>query len=502
MINGAQEIIGGVPGHHLDPLLLAKSQTRDSIGFIMIAYEQIANSEIDPVSNPNQPFRFYDLFFFKGPLIYECARLNQDLRFKLNIDTALKTFNQFRELQSTKIFLYQASEEVILRFRSTFYYEPCLKVHIESLTKKQILTLLKTSRCQKGIIECNEFTQMRPAIQLVEVYSQEQLANFNPTLKHGRLLLYDVEKNREIIRERYSLPLNNLSNTIEQYQTIAEKISDTSLVIAPSLKSSSNHIQISTSNNERCQMSDDLLDDYLATDKTEVDEFTKFIQQILNSPISEKSTQFNEVQKDVVMQEGFVIHLDKNENSNNVKIKTPNHDAAFQHNDSDKKSSKNAPEFHAINKTFRERTKSKKLKSNDTKEESSRIISDNISTTSTKIVQQPSEYVHLFERLFRSFRQQVFECFGDKCETVITRAEQKVRFLSPEFDYHNLNDDSALMMLDVIESIINDASLFKRSKLRQAAVTLISDLYNKQYNLLEQHHAIDKIEQIYYRLKK
>ena len=120
----------------------------------------------------------------------------------------------------------------------------------------------------------------------------------------------------------------------------------------------------------------------------------------------------------------------------------------------------------------------------------------------TEIQQPYSEYVHIFERLFRSFRQQVFDCFGNKCEEVITHAEQKVRFLSPEFDCHSLNDNTVLSLLDLIENVIQETSLFKRSKLRQAAVTLISDLYNKQYELLEQHRAIDKVEQTYYRLKK
>ena len=39
MINGAVEIIAGVPGKHLDPLLLAQSQTTDSINLMVIAYE-------------------------------------------------------------------------------------------------------------------------------------------------------------------------------------------------------------------------------------------------------------------------------------------------------------------------------------------------------------------------------------------------------------------------------------------------------------------------------
>ena len=42
----------------------------------------------------------------------------------------------------------------------------------------------------------------------------------------------------------------------------------------------------------------------------------------------------------------------------------------------------------------------------------------------------------------------------------------------------------------------------KRSRLRQAALTLVADLYNKQYEILEKNHAIDRVEQFYYKLKK
>ena len=106
------------------------------------------------------------------------------------------------------------------------------------------------------------------------------------------------------------------------------------------------------------------------------------------------------------------------------------------------------------------------------------------------------------ERLFRSFRQQLFDSFGEKTEEVIADAERKVRFLTPEFDLHSLNENTAIHVLDLIETIAGGASFMKRSRLRQAALTLVADLYNKQYELFEQHRVIDKVEQFYYRLKK
>ena len=118
-----------------------------------------------------------------------------------------------------------------------------------------------------------------------------------------------------------------------------------------------------------------------------------------------------------------------------------------------------------------------------------------------KVAEHP-DCVRLFERLFRSFRQQIFDCYGDRCEAVIAEAERKVRFLTPEFDLHSLNNETAIVMLDLVETIANDAPFFKKSKLREAALTLVADLYNKQYELLERHRAIEKVEQFYYRLKR
>ena len=106
------------------------------------------------------------------------------------------------------------------------------------------------------------------------------------------------------------------------------------------------------------------------------------------------------------------------------------------------------------------------------------------------------------ERVFRSFRQQVLDSFGDKCDAVIADAERKVQFLVPDFDRHSLNENNAVITLDLIEKIAAEAPFLKRSRLRQAALTLVADLYNKQYDLLEQHRVIDKVEQCYYRLKK
>jgi len=500
MINDAIQIIGGVPGQNLDPLLLAKSQAKDSTGFIMVAYD-ISTEEVPQEGETMAPGRkFYDLLFFKGATIYECARLNQDLRFTVNGDTALQTFERRRDNPSTSVFLFQAPAELILRFRSTFYYEPCLKVQIESLSKKQIAMLLRTSRCRHGILECNEFTNNFPAIHLTEIRSEEELLGFSPTLKHGRLLLYDIDKNREIIRERYSPSSEDIVTTINRKIDRPRVLTQT---IAPSFRMGNREAVLS--NAEPSSLT-----------KAEADEFAEFIQRILNSPMSQDESDASvegkqQGEEPSKPRSGIVVRVQES-------VPTAQEDV---HPAAEKEVQTN------LDSTARNERKGGKPQINVRREKNSqkgrnnRRVERQIKTTSrqrreltfdskeaehTSDVQQnhqsQSEYVRTFERLFRSFRQQVFEYFGDRCEDVIARAEKKVRFLSPEFDCHALTDDTAPSTLDVVEEIIKESSFMKRSKLRQAAITLISDLYNKQYNLLEQHRAIDRVEQVYYRLKK
>ena len=437
----------------------------------MVSYNRSSSSDL------SYSHRFYDLFFFNGSSIYECARLNQDLRFILNYKSAIQTFAQYRYQPGTLIFLYQAPNEDLQRFRSTFYYEPCLKVQFDALSNPQIIAMLHSSRCQKGIIECNEFIQTSPTIQLDEIISLEQLNNYQPKQTHGRLLLYDIEKNNEIIRERYSTPFYGNVKSLEQPHC--------PIPVENSIKCISPNPSLVKDSHSCLDMND-------ANEKLEADEFSKFMRQILDSPMSNPENLTKAERKTNSSNHRYVIQVDeeKSQTAQDItpQIVIPNRKPITE------KGEQTKPGPGKIH--------SAKHRSKMNNRDIAPVKSQHLATILPGSQQPHSDYIHIFERLFRSFRQQVFDSFGDKCEEIITHAEQKVRFLSPEFDCHELKDDTVLSMLDLIETVIQEASLFKRSKLRQAAITLISDLYNKQYELLEQHRAIDKVEQTYYRLKK
>lgn len=486
MINGATQIIGGVPGRHLDPLLLAQSQARDSVGFIMITYER------QPTQEDLRPSRFYDLLFFRGPEIFECARLNQDLRFQLHHEVVIQTFKDLGRDERTRVFLFLASDELLHRFRSTFYYEPCLKVQVEALSKKQVVTLLKSTACRRGIIECNEFTDLAPSLDLSEISSPEDIIQYRPKFKHGRILLYDTEKNKELVRERYSFHSKRRahpsSDSVGNNAQMEEKPNRASIQIFDASKQTDKFEQ--------------------SLDEKEAEEFTEFIKKILNSPM----THGVETKEDHDSgNKGFVVTR-----------KERKKEYPGQYNDSVSPQAVSPPKGRPL-RTPRNSTKSTVKQSDPTADSldrntektpsladaSSKPISSEQITVATpsvvaedfKVSDRP-DYIKLFERLFRSFRQQIFDCYGDKCEAVIAEAERRVRFLTPEFDLHALNSETAIVMLDLVETIANDAPFFKRSKLREAALTLVADLYNKQYELLERHRAIEKVEQFYYSLKR
>jgi hypothetical protein len=431
MINGATEIIAGVPGKHLDPLLLAQSQTTDSINFMLIAYD---------IPSHLAQERFFDLLFLRGSRIFDCARMNPDLRFRLQVEKVISTFKQRSGDDGTRIHLYKASQDSMEQFRSTFYYEPCLKIQLESLTRKSVQKLLAHTVCRHGIIECNDFSQTIPKIALQEIRSSQELISYVPSSMKGRLLLYDIDKNNELIQERYDLSTNELplqiSKPAVQQQTLILK------------RDGSDGIQN--------QQSDML---------NEADQITDLIKQILNTPESKQESSGT-----LELEFPEMVIKTSDQNCINVEENTKNQEQLQFKRHS--------------RRTIKKQTEEPKEKKTEEKRESQ------------------SEIITLFERIFRSFRRVVYECLGEKGETIIAQAESQARLLHPDFSLSALTEANAIVILDVIESVAKNVPLFKRSRVRNAVVMLVADAYNKQYELLERAKVLDKFEQFYYELKR
>ena len=431
MINGAVEIIAGVPGKHLDPLLLAQSQTTDSINLMVIAYE---------MPNPIVKEKVFDLLFLRGSNIFDCARMNQDLRFRLQVEKVITTFKSRSSDEGTRIHFYKASQEQVEQFRSTFYYEPCLKIQLESLTRKSVQKLLSNSTCRHGIIECNDFAQAIPKIDLQEIRSLQELISYVPASMKGRLLLYDIDKNNELIQERYNSNANELplqiSKPSAQQQTLILK------------KEGADKIQ-----SRQTEMIN------------EANEFAELVKQMLNTPEQKQDTPST-------LELEFPEMVIKSSDQNRSDVEA---------ND---KHQEQLPFKRHSRRTIKKQTDEPKGKKIEEKKEAQ------------------SEIITLFERIFRSFRRVVYECLGEKSETIIAQAESQARLLHPDFSLSALTEANSIVILDVIESVIKNVPLLKRSRVRNAVVILVADAYNKQYDLLERTKALDRFEQFYYELKR
>ena len=431
MINGAVEIIAGVPGKNLDPLLLAQSQTTDSINLMVIAYE---------MPNPIVKEKVFDLLFLRGSNIFDCARMNQDLRFRLQVEKVITTFKSRSSDEGTRIHFYKASQEQVEQFRSTFYYEPCLKIQLESLTRKSVQKLLSNSTCRHGIIECNDFAQAIPKIDLQEIRSLQELISYVPASMKGRLLLYDIDKNNELIQERYNFNTNELPLQISkpsvQQQTLILK------------KEGADKIQ-----SRQTEMIN------------EANEFAELVKQMLNTPEQKQDTPST---LELEFPEMAIKSSDQNRSD-------------VEAND---KHQEQLPFKRHSRRTIKKQTDEPKGKKIEEKKEAQ------------------SEIITLFERIFRSFRRVVYECLGEKGETIIAQAESQARLLHPDFSLSALTEANSIVILDVIESVIKNVPLLKRSRVRNAVVILVADAYNKQYDLLERTKALDRFEQFYYELKR
>lgn len=390
----------------------------------MISY----NSESqDSAQNPSL---FVDLIFYRGPEISECVRVSSDIRFNIAPDTALSTFRATNREGEPFIHLFEVQDALMELFRLTLRYEPCLIVPIDKLSHKTLCRLLEATRCQKSIIECNDFSSPLPTLHLTDISSPEDITNYRPPFRRGRIMIYDTVRNKDLIQQR-STTRPSLSD--RQAPVPGE---DQPKATEPA------QVFVHSSNDDH----DSLIDDALSPeDEHEAEEFSALIKQILNSStVSQKNTSPSPP-------------LKGRESEPQRRETKPTRRPTRSH------SEKPAPE-----------------------------------------PQSPpiSEFTRLFEQSFRSFCQQLSEVMGTRADEAIASAKRKIQAQSPDFRLESLSDETAASVIDLIELISVDAPFLKRSRLRQAALTLVADLYNKQYDLLEKHHAIEKVEQCYYRLKK
>jgi len=96
----------------------------------------------------------------------------------------------------------------------------------------------------------------------------------------------------------------------------------------------------------------------------------------------------------------------------------------------------------------------------------------------------------------------MFDTMGPRYGRVLREAERSVRALNPDFDLDRLTDDTAPLIAELIESMVNRSVFYQRPSLRKAACLLIADVYEKQYEALDAIGELRRLEDIYYRLTR
>ena len=442
VINGATQIIGNVPGQYLNPLLVAESQTEAHSGYIVVIYN------IEP--------KQYDLLFLQGRAITHCARMNKDLRFFIDQHVVTSTFREHHK--ESLISLFTCDDESIRRFVATFHSEPCLKVHVDALSKPQILALVKSTGCTQGIIERNDFSAQLPTIELKEIVSSTQLPQFKAGFSRGRLLVYDILKNQEIQSQRFAgQPLLFAATTSKRKRRTSKTVDSANNDNAPH-----NLIDADmTAHQEPAEALESLVKEILGTDQLPVE----------HSPLTIENSNPVPRPQPVPTKSGSSVDISDSTSSLTLASSTNK----SERHDPPEPQSQETPELQSS-------------------------VEAALQIEETKQTDQTA-FTRALERLVRSFRQQVVELCPQRAESIFAQAQKKALMLNPDFNVRSLNDETAIIVLDLIEEMVRNAPLLKRSKCRETASELVSDLYNKHYELLEQHKSIDAVEQCYYRLK-
>ena len=186
MIEGALEIIHGVRGTLMHPLLLPGAQGPDLLGYIVIAYEDRED--------------LFDILFVRGSRVEEYACLHGELKTLLTEGVVRVALEACR--LNCRVSLYALTGEDYVLFLSTFQCAPSLNVVVDGLTRRQVVLLTSGLRCDNGILEIVRPAAPFPRIVLLRFHSQEELVEQAGQVREGRLLAYNLELNA-VVADRF-----------------------------------------------------------------------------------------------------------------------------------------------------------------------------------------------------------------------------------------------------------------------------------------------------------
>ncbi|MGB6120441.1 MAG: hypothetical protein WBG80_00910 [Bacteroidota bacterium] len=192
MITGSKLVFSNVPACQLDPFLMAEGRISGEEGFVVISY----------------PEGCHDLLFLRGKEIRIATHLRPEYRFPLQPDAVRDRYRRYRSDSRTVLSFYLSPSDSIRRFLSTFYYKSFLNIELDLLGRRQRQVLAAKTEGEQWLVELDRSPLARtstasslvPSIEIQEVRKREELQSLLTGMTSGRLILYDLERNLEMLR--------------------------------------------------------------------------------------------------------------------------------------------------------------------------------------------------------------------------------------------------------------------------------------------------------------
>lgn len=406
MLEHTLKVFSDVPAAHVDPLFLIRSQSHDAPGIVVVSYGR----------------EFYDLFYYRHSILIDVLRLTPDFRHKLSLATALPTFRERKMRARTTVSLLRGDEETLNMFRLTFYFEPWVKLRADLLPRGYFTKLLKTSDCINGLLEVDSFPpDAGPTVSLYRFSSSKssEVCPAPPKRSSVKVLIYDVDRNREILRERFAGRFEDIDALPEKYADLVHRMESTDDIISTSL----------------LRQLPDVAKAILEKSKKERAHMTKSTSR----PASREGE----------AAEGVDSRADE---LNSLVDSVLGGDA-------------NLHETPATRESDAER-----------------------------------QVRELFQNAFKEFSTYLRRTSPSKAETYLQEAAGAVRKKFPEFDGSNVTFARSHLLLHVAVATVKFFKL-KRNSVKERLLEILSDLYAKEFDLLEETGMTPKIEEIYRQLQ-
>jgi hypothetical protein len=456
MIQNALHILGPVSALHLDPFLLVDSQPAGVGGYVMIC------------RNDRGSGREYYLLCFDGVGPDVCVRLTPEARSFIGFDTAQSEYNRI-DKGRVMVNLFTIDSFPMERFLATVQNNPCFKIRVDTLRRRQVEMLVRAYGSREVLAERNDFTLEPPRMEFQGVIPAQPLPTFAMGFGRGGFLLYRCAESEE----RHRPEGVQQSAHTESVQTAPAagpgtlqagahtKCHPTALPAGAQPVGHPNPMVLSAD---------------VAVDPERPGLTGPGLSQA-GATITPAGT-FMDVGGDAMRR--------RSARPSRAALPTEPPDQL---------------EFLSGSK-FQGNTPSLATSSSRGNTVSPAAVSPGGSAQVREEDAPIPEIALLLQRLVDAFRKQAMSILGRKGQVVFESCERQLRKQAPQFRSDMIDDETAILAIDLIDAVVREAPLLKRSRLRGITLSLIADLYNKHFEVLNRRGFIPRVEEVYTTHKK